>query len=70
MTSLLLSYFIKYNLVSTLTELVISAWLNDSAHPSLAYLTRLVSALTNLTMDSAEPWQVNRSFLKQTKSIP
>lgn len=35
-----------------------SAWLHDNEHPQLANLTRLVSAITNLSMSTAEEWQI------------
>ena len=36
-----------------------SAWLKNNEHPHLSYLTSLVSAITNLTMETAEDWQVS-----------
>lgn len=35
-----------------------SGWLTDREHPSLPYLTSLLSAVTNLSMDTAEEWQI------------
>ena len=35
-----------------------SGWLQDKEHTSLRYMTNLVSAVTNLTMKTAEEWQV------------
>ena len=35
-----------------------SAWLTDNQVPMLKYLTGLVSAITNLSMSTAEEWQV------------
>ncbi|CAF0718005.1 unnamed protein product [Brachionus calyciflorus] len=35
-----------------------SGWLTDREHPSLNYLTKLVKAVTNLTMETAEEWQI------------
>ena len=35
-----------------------SGWLTDREHPSLGYLTSLVKAVTNLSMDTAEEWQI------------
>jgi hypothetical protein len=35
-----------------------SGWLNDLAHPHLRYLTKLVNSITNLSLDTAEEWQV------------
>lgn len=36
-----------------------SGWLRDSEDSMLPNLTHLVSAVTNLSMDTAEEWQVN-----------
>ena len=38
----------------------LSGWLDDSDSPILSYLTNLVSATTNLTLETAEEWQVGR----------
>lgn len=35
-----------------------SAWLNDNEVPRLAYLTNLVNSVTNLSMETAEEWQI------------
>lgn len=35
-----------------------SAWLNDGDNPMFPYLTTLVEAATNLSLKSAEEWQV------------
>ena len=35
-----------------------SGWLADSEYPELTYLTELVKAVTNLSLDTAEEWQV------------
>jgi hypothetical protein len=35
-----------------------SGWLQDREHPTLAHMTSLVSAITNLTMKTAEEWQI------------
>ena len=35
-----------------------SGWLYDSSYPELIYLNRLVSAVTNLTLSTAEDWQI------------
>ncbi len=35
-----------------------SAWLEDHDHPKLAYLSRLLNAITKLSTESAELWQV------------
>lgn len=35
-----------------------SGWLTDREHPSLAFLSHLVSAVTNLSMSTAEEWQI------------
>lgn len=39
-----------------------SAWLLDSEHPNLNYLSKFLSAITNLSMSSAEEWQVISNF--------
>lgn len=33
-------------------------WLFDNESPKLSYMTKLVSAITNLTLETAEEWQV------------
>ena len=33
-------------------------WIYDHEHPMLPYLSQLVSSITNLTMSTAEAWQV------------
>jgi len=35
-----------------------SGWLSDNEDPRLPYLTKLVSSVTNLSMVTAEDWQV------------
>lgn len=35
-----------------------SGWLTDNEHPILKYLTSLVTAVTNLSMSTAEEWQI------------
>ena len=35
-----------------------SAWLNDNEVTELSYLTHLVSAITNLSLTTAEEWQI------------
>ena len=39
-----------------------SAWLNDNEVPEFSYLSHLVSSLTNLSMTTAEEWQVITQF--------
>jgi hypothetical protein len=40
----------------------LSGWLFDEEDPILPYLSKLVSAITNLSMDSAEQWQVGINY--------
>ena len=35
-----------------------SGWLQDTEHPTLGYLTEFLTAVTNLSMQTAEEWQV------------
>ena len=42
-------------------SLTFSTWLKDKDSPAVARLSRLISATTNLSMETAEPLQVNVS---------
>lgn len=36
-----------------------SGWLRDEEHPKLVYLSKLVNSVTNLSLETAEEWQVS-----------